>query len=671
MADIFISYAREDRETVAKLAAALEGAGYSVWWDRHVVGGAEFSAEIERELGAAKAAIVAWSAHGNSSHWVKDEAAIARDAGKLVPISLDGCEPPIGFRQFHAIDFKGWKGEASAGAVSALKQSIAQRCGGTAASGAATRMTPTVWQIPAARFGLIAALAITAAAAVAIALWRPWESRATGAHPGAERMAPQSSLAPAEAPPEKSIAVLPFVDLSEKRDQEYFTDGLSEEMIDLIAKIPELRVTARTSSFYFKGKQATIAEIAKALNVAHVLEGSVRKSGKRLRITAQLIRTSDSSHLWSETYDRTLDDIFKVQDEIADAVVKELKVSLLGGISRMQGGAPQGAVQLREAPTANTEAYTLYLQGRALVERYTSADVAKGTELLRRSVELDPDFAMAWVWLAAGFNQSFGLFAVRRDYERFQKEYDHAINRALALDPNLPEVHAHLAYQYWFRDNDVAACEREMKRSLELGPANVRVLTPASLMTLSLGRIPEALRLAERAVAVDPLAIDSYRALATAQHFAGKLTEAEATFRRALEFNPLAEGLHARLGLVLISAGRPQEALTTAEKEPNAGRRAIVLAMAYDALGRRADADRALGDTEELANGGWYYQLAELYAHRGEKDKAFAMLDRGFEAHDGGVWNYTRVDPFLEPLRGDPRYKALLKKLSTPVRSDG
>lgn len=673
MADIFISYAREDRETVAKLAAALEGAGYSVWWDRHIVGGAEFSADIEREIAAARAVIVAWSAHGNASHWVKDEAAMARDAGKLVPLSLDGCEPPIGYRQFHALPFAGWKGEAGAEAIAALKQSVAQKtdaAGGVRSSAArspAIQKPPTVWQIPAARLSLVAAIGITALAAVVLVIWRPWEMSRPGQVIVPEQASTQSSLMPGktEAPTEKSIAVLPFVDMSEKRDQEYFTDGLSEELIDLIAKVPELRVTARTSSFYFKGKQATIAEIAKALNVAHVLEGSVRKSGNRLRITAQLIRASDSSHLWSETYDRKLDDIFRVQDEIADAVVKELKISLLGAGSGFQGGS-SSMIRLRDAPTSNTEAYTLYLQGRALVARYTPADVEKGKVYLRQAVELDPDFAAAWAWLAQARNQAFSLFATENNYEIYRREMVEAVDRALALDPQLPQAHSLKAFISWFMDQDIPAAKREMKRALELGPGDSGVLTSVSLMTLGLGRIEEAEEIAKEAVAQDPLAIDGYRALGLAQQYGGKLTEAEATFRRVLEINPNADGLHARLGLVLVAAGKPEAALAEILREPSQGRRRTSLALAYDALGRRADADKALGDPEKLAADGWYFQIAVVYAHRGEQDQALAWLERGYKNHDGGVYNYLTVDPLLEPLRADPRYQALAKQMSTP-----
>jgi TolB-like protein len=232
---------------------------------------------------------------------------------------------------------------------------------------------------------------------------------------------------------DKSIAVLPFVDMSEKKDQEYFSDGLSEQLINLITKVPELRVPARTSSFYFKGKQATIAEIARALNVAHVLEGSVRKSGDTLRITAQLIRVDNGYHLWSETYDRKIDDIFKIQDEIAGAVVKELKVSLLGT-------EPPHA-----KPTANTEAYTLYLQGQQAARRYTRADTEMAIGYLQQAVEADPNFAPAWSALAGVYGWSFGLFGTRTDHEQARKQVSDAAGRALALDPQLAEAHMRMA----------------------------------------------------------------------------------------------------------------------------------------------------------------------------------------------------------------------------------
>jgi TolB-like protein/Tfp pilus assembly protein PilF len=474
-----------------------------------------------------------------------------------------------------------------------------------------------------------------------------------------ESAATQASTAPAvpgppaAAPSEKSIAVLPFVDMSEKKDQEYFSDGLSEQLIDLIAKVPELRVPARTSSFYFKGKQTTITDIARALGVAHVLEGSVRKSGNTLRITAQLVRADDGFHVWSETYDRQLDDIFKIQDDIAGAVVNALKVSLLG------------AEPPHAAPAANTEAYTLYLQGRASTRRYTGADNEVAIDYFQRAVQADPGFAPAWADLARAYGAAFALFGTRSGSEDAHKKMSEAAGKALTLDPSLPEGHLAMGAMFRFIDFVPDEAQREYDRAMELAPGNADVLTAASLLAASLGRFDEAARLGQKAVDLDPLAVDPYRALGMAEYAGGRLTEAEAVFRKALELNPTVEAMHYRLALVLLADDKPEAALAESRREPDAARQQLGLALAFDALGRTAEADAARTLAEKNANG-WSYQIAQIYAHRADTERAFAWLDRAYAERDSGLPQYLKGDPLLVSLRPDPRYATLLQKLGLP-----
>jgi adenylate cyclase len=500
---------------------------------------------------------------------------------------------------------------------------------------------------------IIAVMGLALAYFIADKFWLPKEVTGPSSATSAVSRVPATAT-PAAAVSDKSIAVLPFVDMSEKKDQEYFSDGLSEELIDLIAKIPELRVPARTSSFYFKGKQTTIADIARALSVAHVLEGSVRKSGDTLRITAQLIRADDGFHIWSETYDRHLDDIFKIQDDIAGAVVDALKVSLLGG-------APPHAV-----PTRNTEAYTLYLQGLAFGQRYTREDTEKAADYLRRSVEADPNFAPAWYALAGAYSASLGLFGTQTDWSVVHDAALHAARQAIALDPQLARAHVELAGLLWFVDFDFEGGRREIDRAMELDPNDPDVLASASLIALSMGHAEDSVQLARKAVAHDPLSVDRYRVLGMAEYFAGRLDEAAAVFRQVLETNPAVTGMHHRLGFVLIAQHEPEAALAEMEREPDDARRQLGLALAFDAVGRTTDADAALAVAEK-DSGGWAYQIAQIYAHRGDTEQAFAWLDRAYANRDTGLPQYVKSDPLLENVRQDPRYAALLRKLNLPL----
>src|SRR5262249_7564965 len=280
---------------------------------------------------------------------------------------------------------------------------------------------------------------------------------------------------------ETSIAVLPFVDMSQAKDQGYFSDGLSAELLNLLTKVPQLKVAARTSSFSFKGKGVEIREIARQLHVANVLEGSVRKSGEQLRITAQLVRAAEGYHLWSETYDRKMDDIFKIQDEIAGEVVKELKVKLLGA-------APK-------ARTTDPKAYVLYLEARELGLQGTAEAFAKSDALLRQALEIDPRYAPAWDELARNFADKTGMGLLSNE-EGFALARE-ADEKALQIDPDYAPTHASLGWIAMYGDNDLAGAARHFQRALALDPTDVRVLRNATTFLQNLGRVDEALALAE------------------------------------------------------------------------------------------------------------------------------------------------------------------------------
>jgi len=377
--------------------------------------------------------------------------------------------------------------------------------------------------------------------------------------------------------PEQSIAVLPFVNLSADKDKEYFSDGISEELSNLLAKIPQLQVTARTSSFSFKGKNVAVPEIARQLHVGHVLEGSVRMSGKQMRITAQLVDAATDKQVWSETYDRKVDDVFAIQDEIAADVVKQLKVKILGA-------APK-------ARQTDPETYTLYLQATQLTRKRTAEGFAQGEALLRRALEIDPRYVPAWSLLASTVVNEVTIGARTRD-QAFP-EARAAATKALELDPNYARAHASLGSLAIFED-DIPAAARHFERALELDPTDLVVLGNSSAVLKGLGRLNEAIALDEAVVRRDPVNTSFIFNLASAQNWAGRYDQAIGSLRAVLTLNPGFAGSRLVLGESLLGKRDAAGALAEIEKEANEPFRMMGLPMAYHALGRKADSDAAL-----------------------------------------------------------------------------
>ncbi|HEY2419276.1 MAG TPA: winged helix-turn-helix domain-containing protein [Steroidobacteraceae bacterium] len=486
-----------------------------------------------------------------------------------------------------------------------------------------------------------------------------------------EQTTHSSSTLPAMTISSQSVAVLPFLDMSELQDQEYFADGLAEELINLLAKIPDMRVPARTSSFYFKGKSEDIPAIARRLMVAHVLEGSVHKSGDRLRVTAQLVRADNGYHLWSESYDRRFDDVFKVQDDIAGCVVKALQVKLLD------------AQIHHPAPTANSEAYTLYLQAESLIKHHTSEDSLRAYDCLRQALELDANFAVAWAALAELYTDDNVMWSKRfsldesdgqnidlatRDFLLGTTKLSGAAKtagaRALALDPDAADIHRALASVVLFFDFNWDAADAGLKKARALDPGNARITEQSARLAIAMGRLTEGLALANLAVSMDPLGT-AYWAVGSAHHRLGALERAAAAYRRLIELHPTMPGAHFRYGLVLLSQGQPQAALEQMERdEPWYQQTGVALAL--DALGRRAEADRAQALAETNWGNGMAYQLSYIYAARGEQDTSIAWLERASRQRDAGILSMAH-DPMVASLTGNPAFKALQRKLKLPL----
>jgi len=447
--------------------------------------------------------------------------------------------------------------------------------------------------------------------------------------------------------PPNSIAVLPFVNMSDDAGNEYFSDGVSEELLNLLAKIPELRVISRSSAFSFKGKDFDIPMVAAQLNVAHVLEGSVRKAGNQVRITVQLIETHSDTHLWSETYDRTLDDIFAIQDEIAAKVVARLKVTLMGDTPKVEETAP--------------EAYALYLQARHLGRRGTSGAWEQSTALYQRALAIDPNYATAWSGLAGIYlNQTgWGLRSFDEGYTLTRE----TANQALAIDPDYAPAHAILSSVAFFYDIDLEAAARHLDHALALESTNPEILSRGADLVAKLGLLDDAISISEYVVNSDPANPAYHEPLGRYYLRAGRLNEAIASFHTALTLSPGYRAAHYRIGVVLLLKGELQEALVEMQQEQErAPKRLEGEVMVYHALGQAVASNAALAELIDKYEHGSAYNIAYVLAFRGEADRAFAWLDKAVRYKDTGL-TLIAIQPEFDNIHEDPRWLPFLESI--------
>jgi TolB-like protein len=662
---VFLSYAREDAEPSRRIAEALRGFGVEVWFDMSELrGGDDWNGKIKRQIRECALFIPVISTHTQSRdegyfrrEWllaVERKRDMAEDRAFIIPVVIDdtsesSARVPEQFLIAHVTRLPG--GDPTPEFVAQVMRLL--QAGGVSDAGGSRPATrsPLPTPPPAAqgRFPFLSvALGVVVITLVAFEFLRPAASPA----PASSATPPNAAKAAAPVvpvvivPDAHSIAVLPFINMSADKDQEYFSDGISEELLNLLAKIPELRVTSRSSAFYYKGKEIKLAQVAQELHVAHILEGSIRKSGQKLRITAQLIDARSDTHLWSETYDRDLTDIFAVQDEIAGAVVAQLKVKLLGT-------APKAKV-------VNPEAYALFLQARQLRRQSTRESFEQALVLIQQALALDPNYPEAARELYAVYiNQAENGLRPPAEAWRLGRE---ALNQTLAIDPDFALAYDGLVFIAMAVDNDLAAAARYSERALALEPTNVASLANAASLLAILGRLDACIATNAWVIAREPLVAIAHGNQAQNYFNAGRFAEAAETYRTVLRLSPAFIGAQARLGEAMVFLGQPEAALVEVQKETDPLQRLSGLALVNHALGRRAEADAALGELIARHGQRAVYLIAEVQAYRNEADRAFEWLENAVVSHDSKLANIP-VDILMANLKEDPRWLPFLRKI--------
>jgi TolB-like protein/tetratricopeptide (TPR) repeat protein len=630
---LFLSYARADRARVVPLADALIAAGFDLWWDALIEGGTAFAAMIEAKLDSADAVIVAWSATSVLSDWVRDEAGHGRDQKKLVPVLLDRIEPPLGFRQYHAIDLHEWKGNPKAPEIASILRGI-----DTVGMGLPSRPRAVAAPLRTRRTVLVASGAAFAATAAGLAAWRG------------------GLLGNGSAIVTNSVAVLPFANLSGDPQQAYFSDGLSEEVRAALSRNPLLRVLAPTSAGHFRDHAGDTIAIAAQLGVAFLLEGSVRRAGDLLRIDAELIDGKTGFSRWADSFDRKMENIFAIQSEIAGTVTSAL-VAQVGLLPRL---ANQSKVVVG---TKNVGAYESYLRGRELYGHITDESVARAAlAQFDAAIAADPAFAAAhaararaiWV-IASQFSQA----------SQFAQLYGDAVasaRKAVALAPDLADAQSTLAYVLFQGRMDIRGALAPFERSRVLGAGDASILGRYALYCAAIGHADAAREAMARAMDIDPLNPLIFRAAGFVANSAHQFAAALPLLAKALSLDGTLLDAHAYTGDALFALGRTGEAREAYSADPHDLLRLTGLAIAERRLGNTAAAKTAMQTLISTIGDGATYQQAQVLAQWRDIEGAIGMLYRARLIGDIGLI-YARNDPMLDPVRSDPRFARLLKDI--------
>jgi TolB-like protein len=665
---VFISYASQDVEAASRICEALRASGVEVWFDRSELrGGDAWDQKIRREIRDCALFMPVISAHTAARaegyfrlEWSLAEQRshmIARNKVFIVPVCLDETPESAGDvpEPFQHVQ---WARLPGGNVPPAFTARISTLLGAAAADLIPSDATsgPSAPPVPAApaaprraphqRHAAIALIAVSVLGLVYIGAAKlRLAKQVQGQRPVAAAVPIAAPATPLVS--QKSVAVLPFVDMSEKKDQEYFSDGLSEELIDHLVHSEDLKVIARTSSFQFKGKSEEVRSIARKLGVTHVLEGSVRKDGKQLRITAQLVRGSDGMHLWSQTYDRNLVDIFRVQDEIAGEVSQALRVVLRN--------APRAEIH-----EPDIRAYNLVLEGNYFKARRNLRDVEKAVQLYQQAIDINPDYALAWARLASAY-VSEEILAGPPSEKQNRRVLD-ALDRAMRLEPNL-------AWAYYTRAGfamsiawDWAAAKADTERVRGIDPRFDLLPSALGDFALVFGEVNRAVELYQDDLARNPLDPNALDTLGTALCAANRLQQCLQTRLNLLQLHPDFGGVNSSVGIARLYLGQFPAALQAMHREANEDYRLGGLAMVYWAMGRRSESDAALHSLTDKFASIDAYGIAAVHAYRGEIDDAFRWLDRAYREHADGMLG-VKTDPLLRNLHGDRRFQALLTRM--------
>jgi TolB-like protein/tetratricopeptide (TPR) repeat protein len=671
---VFLSYASQDAEAASRICEALRAAGVEVWFDQSELRGGEvWDRQIRKQIHDCALFVPVISTHSDARHegyfrreWrlaVERAGDMAEDVAFLLPVVIDStpdatARVPDRFREVQ------WSrlpdGQTSPAFIERVcrlvspEASTATQPQVTAVSSAGAAIRESVRASRRSKPVLLAIVALIVLVALTYFLANKfWIAK----HATPEAAARAGVVSTSFNPPPHSIAVLPFVNMSGDKEQEYFSDGLTEELLNSLSGINELQVAARTSAFSFKGTNTDIGTIAHKLNVGAVLEGSVRRSANTIRITAQLINAVTGFHLWSKTYDRDIGDVLKLQTEIATAVAGALKVTLLGDV----------AAKVELAGTRNPAAFDAYLRGaKAFSSRRDVNDVPTAVAAYTDAIRLDPHYALAFaarsIALSTAAEEGAGATAaaVREGYDKAQAD----ARQALALAPDLAQAHLALAL---VSDNtlDFTPASEEYERALALAPGDAQVLREGGTFAAIMGHFDVALAAARRAVVLDPLNRASHSALGRALFAARRYEEAVAAWADVISLDPDFTETYGHRGLAYYWLGDLQSARASCEMKPDAWRSQWCLSLVYDKLGRRADAEAELSKLKATQGDAAAYQYATIYAQWGNRTQALAWLDTAMRLHDTGL-EYVKIDPLLDPLRQERRFKAIERELKFP-----
>ena len=668
---IFLSYSSDDADAARRICESLRAAGLEVWFDQSELrGGDAWDASIRKQIKecALFVPMISASTNARSEGYFRLEWKLAVDRSHLMaddqtfflPVILDDTPEPSArvpdkFRE------RQWTRLKEESAVSAFAARIVKLIAGSGVSGRSASNTAPNGEFADSVGWAKRSVPTNPDATTAMSPNSPSETR------GHAALCPPytSSHASSDTP---SIAVLAFANRSASADDEYFSDGLADELLNVLARIKGLRVAARTSAFSFKGKSTTIAEIGRMLNVATVLEGSVRKSGNRIRVAVQLVKVSDGYQLWSESFDRTMDDIFAVQDDIAQAVVKELRTVLMheDGGAGLDAAISAQVAQVAAGRTNNAQAHALFLHGRFLIRRFAPSDLLSGIQCLRDALGNDGGYAEAWAWLSFGLSRAAGYGML--SMQDANSEALTAAERALALDPNsvagLVALFVHENFWGWNWPRALEAAEQ----ALRIAPDDADVCVSASLLMLSVGNLARALTLAQTGVLRDPLNAEAHACVGRVLDALERpATEVEAAYRTALEISPQGVSYNSFLAMALSEQGRHDEALQICALERSASFRLEGQAFIHFRAGHLSEANEVLDKLLELeskrgSTSSIAYQLACVYAYRSDADHAFEWMEVGYTERDAGIV-LVKTSRFFRKLRSDPRWPVFMRKM--------